>query len=271
VLVGAQASGADRRSLPHNDLDALEALLGAVRHRFGRVLIVVEGLYSMDGDHPDLARLVEIKRRFGAWLMVDEAHALGVMGARGTGSAEHLGVDPSGVDIWMGTLSKTLAGCGGYIAGKAALVDYLKCTLPGFVYSVGLAPPLAAAAAAALAVMAAEPERVARLQANGQRFRARALAQGLDVGTSAGLAIVPVMVRDSLKAVMLGQRLFERGINVLPIVHPAVPERTARLRFFITAEHGADTIDAAVDAVAEEAARVTDTGTTLGAAVRAFT
>ena len=129
--------------------------------------IVVEGLYSMDGDVADLPKLVELKQRYGAWLMVDEAHALGVLGARGRGLAEHFGIDPKRVDIWMGTLSKTLAGCGGYIAGSHELVEALKFRASGQVYSVGMSPPVAAAALAAL--QADE----GRARARGARARQR--------------------------------------------------------------------------------------------------
>ncbi|GMG80804.1 pyridoxal phosphate-dependent aminotransferase family protein [Paralimibaculum aggregatum] len=246
VTVGAQLSGAARLTMPHNDLDWLEDSLARRRGDFRHVLIAVEGLYSMDGDIPDLARLVEIKRRHGAWLMVDEAHSLGVLGATGRGLAEHCGVPPAAVDIWMGTLSKTLASCGGYICGQAALVRHLKARASGFVFSVALAAPLAAAATTALALMAREPERVARLQARAARFRDRARAAGIDTGLGQGFAVMPVMVGDSLRALRASAALFERGIYALPIVHPAVPERQARLRFFITAEHTEAEIDRAV-------------------------
>jgi 8-amino-7-oxononanoate synthase len=260
VLVGAKLSGAARQHFPHNDLDALDGLLSARRHGHERCLIAVESLYSMDGDHPDLARLIQLRDRYDAWLMVDEAHSLGVLGATGRGLAEEHGIDPSAVDIWMGTLSKTLASCGGYIAGSSALIDYLKFSAPGFIYSVGIPAPVAAAAIAALDVLAAEPERVTKLRANGRQFVDLARASGLDTGTSAGFAVVPVIVGDSLRAVQLSNRLLERGVNVLPIVHPAVPERAARLRFFITADHEPDQIRTAVDAVAEELTRLTQSG-----------
>jgi 8-amino-7-oxononanoate synthase len=252
VAIGAQLSGAARRSFAHNDLDALEATLSGVRRQFGRALIVVEGLYSMDGDVPDLARLIEIKQRHGAWLMVDDAHGLGVLGAGGRGLAQHAGIDPRLVDIWMGTLSKTLAGAGGYIAGPAPLIDFIRTSVGAFVFSVGLSPPVAAAAHAALGVMAREPERVTRLHANGAAFLAAAKRRGLDVGTSAGLAITPVILGESLKAALLSDRLSRRGYNVMPILHPAVPERLARLRFFVTSEHSPEQIEAAVAATAEE-------------------
>jgi 8-amino-7-oxononanoate synthase len=260
VVVGAELSGAARLPFAHNDLDALEDLLASRRHEHERCLIAVEALYSMDGDLPDLARLVELRDRYDAWLMVDEAHSLGVLGATGRGIAEELGINPTAVDIWMGTLSKTLSGCGGYIAGSTALAEYLKFTAPGFVYSVGMPPPVAAAAIASLALLAAEPERVAKLRANGRLFIELAKKAGLDTGTSAGFAVVPVMVGDSLRAVQLANRLLDRGINVLPIVHPAVPERAARLRFFLTAEHEPEHIKAGIEAVAEEMARLVKSG-----------
>jgi len=137
----------------------------------------------------------------------------------------------------MGTLSKTLAGCGGYIAGERALVEHLKYAAPGFVYSVGISPPLAAASLAALKIMVKEPERVVRLQENGQAFLRFAKEAGLDTGTSQGFAIVPLITGSSLKAATLSNRLFEQGINVQPIVYPAVEEKAARLRFFLSAMH----------------------------------
>lgn len=258
VITGATLSRAERRSFPHNDLQALDQLLTSLRPQFKRVLVVVEGLYSMDGDCPDLATLVAIKQRHGAWLMVDDAHGLGVLGETGKGLFEHCGIDPLDVDIWMGTMSKTLSSCGGYIAGCAALIEFLKCTSGGFVYSVGLPPAMAAAATAALDVLHAEPERVARLRENGAKFCAAAREHRLDIGTTTGLAVVPVIVYDSLVAVVLSQKLFERGINVQPIIHPAVPERTSRLRFFITSEHDEAQIRRTVTTIAEELRAVGD-------------
>jgi 8-amino-7-oxononanoate synthase len=249
ILAGATLSRAERRSFAHNDFGALNSLLGSIRPQFERVLIVVEGLYSMDGDIPDLPMLVDIKRRHDAWLMVDDAHGLGVLGPRGYGLFEHSSTDPRSVDIWMGTLSKTLAGCGGFIAGSTALVEYLKCMSGGFVYSVGLSPPLAAAAATALAILRREPERVERLRRVSRLFLDAAEAKGLNIGTSAGFAIVPIIVGNSVSAVALSQNLFERGVNVQPIIHPAVPERAARLRFFLTSEHAAGQIQETIRAI----------------------
>ena len=256
VVQGALLSGAQRLSYPHNDVEALDRTLGEVRHRYERVLVVTEGHFSMDGDVPPLPRLIEIKRRHRALLMVDEAHSMGVLGARGCGIAEHFGVDPADVDVWMGTLSKSLAGCGGYVAGTVALVEYLKFTAPGFVYSVGMSPPVAAASLAALRVMLREPERVQTLKARTALFLTLSREAGLDTGLSMGHSIVPVITGSSLKAALLSNRLFDRLINVQPIVAPAVEERAARLRFFLSSAHSEEQIRTTVNAVAWEVGRL---------------
>jgi len=237
ALQGALLSGARRLSFPHNDWQALDDMLAEHRHHFERVLIVVEGIYSMDGDFPDLPRFVEIKRKHRVFLMVDEAHSFGVMGRTGLGIREHFGLRGTDVDIWMGTLSKTLAGCGGYIAGETALIEHLKFLAPGFLYSVGMPPPVAAACLAALQCMQREPARVNLLRERGRYFLAGAKAAGINVGNSEGLAIVPTITGSSIKAARLSAALFERGINVQPILYPAVPEKSARLRFFVSSEH----------------------------------
>jgi 8-amino-7-oxononanoate synthase len=252
ILVGAKLSGATVRPFRHNDMAALEKLLDEERGCYKNALIVVEGLYSMDGDIPDLPRLIELKQRHNAWLMVDEAHALGVLGKHGRGVHEHFDIDPSDVDIWMGTLSKALSACGGYIAGSHELIEILKFRAAGQVYSVGMSPPVAAAASAALQLLKAEPERVARLQANGALFLEEARAHGLDTVTSRGYAIVPIMVGDIVRAGRITDRMLARGVNVLPIIYPAVPLKAARLRFFVTSEHTPEQIRTAVRIAAEE-------------------
>ncbi|MBL8396558.1 MAG: aminotransferase class I/II-fold pyridoxal phosphate-dependent enzyme [Candidatus Accumulibacter sp.] len=237
VLQGIALSGARRLPFAHNDWQALDGILAQQRHHFQRVLITLEGIYSMDGDFPDLPRFIEIKQRYRAFLMIDEAHSFGVMGAHGLGLREHFGVASREVDIWMGTLSKSLAGCGGYIAGERALVEHLKFLAPGFLYSVGMSPPVAAASLAALRCLQREPERVTALQERGRYFLAQAHAAGIDTGTSAGFAVVPAITGSSISAARLAAALFARGINVQPILYPAVPEKSARLRFFISCEH----------------------------------
>ncbi|MBM5574140.1 aminotransferase class I/II-fold pyridoxal phosphate-dependent enzyme [Deefgea sp. CFH1-16] len=249
ALQGILLSGAKRLPFAHNNYAALDEILSTQRRQFERVLIVVEGIYSMDGDFPDLPQLIEIKNRHRALLMVDEAHSFGVMGPTGMGIREHFGVAGQDVDIWMGTLSKTLSACGGYIAGEAALIEHLKFLAPGFLYSVGMPAPVAAAALAALNCMQQENQRVQTLQARGQYFLAQAKQRGIDTGHSAGLAIIPAIVGSSLKAARLSAALFAQGMNVQPILYPAVPEKAARLRFFISCEHSEQQIDATLDAL----------------------
>ena len=256
AMLGIQLSGARRMPFAHNDWDALDRLLAQCRMQYERVLIVIEGIYSMDGDFPDLPRFVDIKRRHRAFLMVDEAHSLGTMGPGGLGIQEHFGLRGSDVDIWMGTLSKALASCGGYVAGETALIEHLKCAAPGFVYSVGMAPPTAAAALAALRLIRAEPWRVQTLRERGQAFLDLARAAGIDTGSSAGLSVIPAITGSSLKAARLSEALYRRGINVQPIVYPAVQERSARLRFFISSEHSEAQIGSTVEVLAEELRRL---------------
>jgi 8-amino-7-oxononanoate synthase len=268
IVQGAILSGARRVPFRHLDAAAADKVLAEARPRHGHALLVIEGHYSMDGDVPDLAAFVAVARRHRAWLMVDEAHALGVLGPRGFGSADRAGIDPGEVDIWMGTLSKSLVSCGGYIAGRKDLVDYLKRMAPGFVFSVGMAPPAAAAALAALEILEGEPERVHRLNERAALFLNLAREAGLDVGGSIGAAIVPIITGSSIRAGRLAQAMFRRGVNVQPILYPAVPERAARLRFFLTAEHSEAQIREAVAILQEESRAVASEPTDLAAVAR---
>ncbi len=256
IIQGAILSGARRRPFPHNDWQALDELLDEVRYDYRRVLVAIEGVYSMDGDYPELPKFIEVKNRHKAFLMVDEAHSIGTMGRHGRGMSEHFHIHPNEVDIWMGTLSKSFGSCGGYIAGCKELVEYLKYTAPGFVYSVGIPPSNAAASLAAVRLLEEEPHRVARVQDNSRLFLRLAKRRGLNTGMSNNTPVVPVITGNSLHALMLSRKLFERGINVQPILYPAVEEAAARLRFFITSLHTGEQIRATVDAVAEELMRI---------------
>ncbi|MEN1679005.1 MAG: aminotransferase class I/II-fold pyridoxal phosphate-dependent enzyme [Planctomycetota bacterium] len=249
IVQGCKLSGALRRAFPHNDADACAQLLERYRGEHRRVLIVVEGVYSMDGDFSPVPKFVELKKQHKAYLMVDEAHSAGTMGATGRGMAEEQGVDPRDVDIWMGTLSKSFGSCGGYIAASKEIVEYLKYTAPGFVYSVGLSPPNTGAALASLQLLQDEPERVARLHENAALFLSLAKEAGLNTGASGGTPIVPVITGNSLYALGLSHALFDEGINVQPIMYPAVEEAAARLRFFVTATHTEEQIRKTVDLV----------------------
>jgi len=258
VHQGCVLSGARSLPFPHNDWQALDDLLTEQRRRFKRVLIVIEGVYSMDGDIPDLPRFIEVKQRHKALLMIDEAHSIGVLGAHGRGLGEHFSVNPADVDLWMGTLSKSFASCGGYIAGSGAVVEYLKYFASGFVYSVGISPPNAAAALAAIRVLKAEPQRVAMLHDRANLFLRLAHERGLNNGTSKDSPVVPVIVGDSFQCILLSKNLLDRGINVQPIIYPAVEDKAARLRFFINCTHTEEQIRFAVDTVANEFAKIKD-------------
>jgi 8-amino-7-oxononanoate synthase len=268
ITQGAMLSGARRVPFPHLDHEAADRLLRETRPRNGRSLLVIEGHYSMDGDIPDLPAFIAIARRNRAWLMVDEAHALGVLGPRGFGTADRFGADPTEIDIWMGTLSKSLVSCGGYIAGSKDLIDYLKLMAPGFVFSVGMAPPAAAAALAASEILKREPERVRRLNERTALFLQLAREGGLDVGGSVGASIVPIITGSSIRAGRLAQAMFERGVNVQPILYPAVPERAARLRFFVTAAHTEEQIRKTVSILLEESRQVASEQSDLAAVAR---
>ena len=256
AVMGVRLSGATARPFRHNRLEKLESILGEERARYRNCMVVIEGLYSTEGDIPDLARVVEIKEKFGAWLMVDDAHGAGVLGTGARGLAEHCGVDPRKVDIWMGTLSKAFASVGGYIAGDSELIEVLKHSAPGFVFSVGLPPPMGAVALTALRIIRCEPERVARLHKNGKQFLEEAHARGLDTGRSLGYGMLPIMVGASTRAAKLVHRMYARGINTSLIIYPGVPLNAGRLRFFLTSEFTPEEIRSAVQTAAEEIKQV---------------
>jgi len=219
IIQGSILSGARRRPFPHNDAKAADELLRELRHEYRRVLMIIEGAYSMDGDIPDLPAFIEVKRRHKALLMVDEAHSFGVLGATGRGINEYFGVNPADIDIIMATISKSLGNCGGLIAGCKELVEYLKYTAPGFVFSIGLPPGPAGGALAAVRLLEAEPQRVARLQENSKLFLTLAKERGLNTGLSKDTPVVPVILGSSINCLRLSKALFERGVNVMPILN----------------------------------------------------
>lgn len=253
VITGCLLSGGRRIAFPHNDWEALDKLLEENRCYHQRVLIIIEGVYSMDGDMPDLPRFIEVKKRHNCLLMVDEAHAAGVIGPRGFGSHDHFGLDGSEVDIWMGTLSKAFASCGGYICGSQALIENLKYNAPGAVlFSVGISPANTAAALAAARIIKREPDRAERLRARAALFLDRARMHGLSTGLACGTGVVPVILGNSVLCLKLGQQLARAGINVHPILYPAVSESAARLRFFITCNLTEEEVIYTVETIANE-------------------
>ena len=237
LIQGAKFSGAKRIAFPHNDYQWLSTYLEQYRDNYQRVLIVTEGIFSMDGDIPDIPALLAIKQKFQALLMVDEAHSMGVLGVTGRGIREYFDLDPHEVDIWMGTLSKSFASCGGYVAGTQALINHFKYSAAGFIYSAGISPANTAAALAAIQVMLAEPERVAVLRTRHQLLLSLLQARHIPTGLSHNTPIIPVVVGDDAKALALSQYLKQQSILALPIIYPAVAKNAARLRLFVNCLH----------------------------------
>ena len=261
IIQGAELSGARRRPFDHNDYESLDSILTEIRKDYRRVLIAIEGLYSMDGDYPDLPKFIEVKNKHKAWLYVDEAHSIGTLGETGRGIAEMQGVDRSEVECWMGTLSKSFGSCGGFIAGNRNLVEFLRYTTPGFVFAAGMPPANVGAALGALRKLKSEPQLVTQLQKNSALFLKLATDAGLDTGIAhAGTPIIPIITGASMKALRLSESLYEHGINAQPILYPAVPEKETRVRIFMTASHTEDQIRKSVEIIAEQWQRIVSGG-----------
>ena len=238
LIMGCALSGAHRLSFPHNDMAALDKLLATHRMKYKRTLIITEGVFSMDGDIADVPKLVELKEKYKALLMVDEAHSIGTIGKRGLGVVDHFDIDPKKIDVIMGTMSKAFASCGGFIAGSHVLIEQLKYFAPGLImYSAGLSPQNTAAALASLRLMLKEPERVQKIQDNAAHFLNLLKAGGINTGPSKDSPVVPVITGDDEKALRLVQALKEGGVNVHAMLYPSVPREQVRLRFFISSTH----------------------------------
>ena len=245
IIDGCRLSGADVVVYRHNDMDDLARRLAFCReHR--RRLVVSDAVFSMDGDILDLPRFLEVCRRHDAFSMIDEAHATGVLGATGRGLAEHWGC--AHADITVGTLSKALGSEGGFVCGAAELVDYLRNTARPFIFSTAPGAAAAAAADAALAVLEAEPGRVAELRRKTAFFTAALAARGIVVKTES--AIVPIPVGDARRAVAASARLLERGFLIPAIRYPTVAKGAARLRAAVMASHTEDALARAAEAIA---------------------
>lgn len=250
IVQGCILSGARRRPFPHGDWNAVDKILSQHRNKYRRVLIVLEGVYSMDGDYPNLPEFIKVRNRYRTLLMVDEAHSIGVLGKTGRGIGEHFNIDRRDVDVWMCTLSKTFASCGGYISGCKELVEYLKYTAPSFMFSVGMPPAQTGAALAALRVLEREPQRAQKLRDNSAYFKELARGYGMNVGLAQDTGVVPVIIGNSIKTLAASHQLFLHGINAHPILHPAVEEHQARIRFFLTSLHSFEQIKTTVDTLA---------------------
>ncbi|HEX5712422.1 MAG TPA: aminotransferase class I/II-fold pyridoxal phosphate-dependent enzyme [Solirubrobacterales bacterium] len=258
ILDGCRLSGAKLRPFRHNRMDKLEKMLQRAATDGGGVLVIVDGVFSMEGDVCDLPRIVELCKEYGARLMVDEAHGAGVLGARGAGACELFGLEDQ-VDLRMGTFSKSLASCGGFIAGPADVIEYLRISSRSFVFSASAVPAAVGAALAALRVIRADgPQLFERLLDNAEYLREGLRHLGLKViepgtlpdGTVATTPVVPVMVGDDWQAVLLWKALFDNGVYTNVAIHPAVPPGGALLRTSLMATHEREHLDGALGTIA---------------------
>jgi len=250
IIDGIALSKADVRYFRHNDAEDLERKLSGFR---GRKLVVVEGVYSMDGDLADLPAIVAVAKRHGARIMIDEAHSAFVFGKRGRGLAEHFGLEDA-IDIHMGTFSKSLGGQGGYVVGSRKLIRYLRGYGRAYVFSCALAPAVVGGLIKACDLARAEPELRARLWANTGRMQSYLRDRGVDIGDSAS-QIIPVMVRDDRRVFRVAEENLERGVYVNPVRYPAVGKNKSRLRISVTAAHAPADLLAAADVIADVLAR----------------
>ena len=254
ILDGVKISGAKLRPFRHNQMPKLERMLERAAGDGGGVLVVVDGVFSMEGDVCDLPSVVELCERYGARLMVDEAHAVGVLGARGAGSAELFGLEDR-VDLRMGTFSKSLASCGGFIAGSSEVIDFLRISSRPFIFTASAVPAAVGAALGALRVIRSEgPELMGRLLGNAAYLRQGFRDLGLQViepgrlpdGTEANTPVVPVLVGEDWQAVLLWKALFDAGVYTNVALHPAVPPGAALLRTSLMATHERAHLDRAL-------------------------
>lgn len=233
-------------------MESLESKLKKLRYKYRRVLIVVEGVYSMDGDICKLPELIKLKNKYNALLMVDEAHSIGTIGENGRGVTSYYNIDPKEVDVLMGTLSKSLNSCGGYIAGSKRFIHYLRYNSPGFIFSVGITPANAAAAYASLEICEREEHLFERLKKNSTYFLSKLKSLNVNTGDSYDTPIIPMIIGNTDKALMFAEKLYQRGVNAMPIVYPAVKESQARIRFFMSSAHTKENIDQTIQIIKEE-------------------
>jgi len=246
IIDGARLSRAEIKVFPHKDVDAADALLAETAHPGRRQLLITDGVFSMDGDIAPLPGLVEVAERHGAVMMIDDAHASGVLGKGGAGTVDHFGLHGR-VDIQVGTLSKAIGVLGGFIAGPHHLIEWLENRGRPFLFSTSAPPSVVAACIAALDVLRDEPDRLDRLWTNTAMFKELLHALGFDTGASE-TPITPVMTGDEEKTQTLARRLFEEGVFCPAIVFPTVGRGRARVRTIVTADHTEDDLREAAEA-----------------------
>lgn len=248
IIDGGRLSKAARRIYPHKDMKALEAILkdsAGTRRR----MVVTDGVFSMDGDIAPLPEIMDLADRYDAFVMVDDAHASGVMGPNGRGTPSHFGISDR-VQVQIGTLSKAVGAVGGYVAGERRLIDYLSSVARPLLFSSSHPPSVIATCSAAVDVMLEEPERIARLWENARHFKEGLKKLGFDTGASE-TPITPVMVGDTAKAQAFSQKLFEEGVFALAICFPTVARGKDRLRTIVSSGHAAKDLDFALEKFAK--------------------
>ncbi len=251
VSQGLKLSGAVTRRFPHNDFERVRRILEKDREKYEKVLIIIEGAYSMDGDIAPVDEFVKLKKEFGCFLMVDEAHSSCVIGENGGGVDEYFGLEEGDIDVKMGTLSKGLGACGGYIAGSREMIEYLKYNLPGFVFSVGLSPVLAAAALKAIEILQRDNSRVKSLHENIAVFMREAQRHGFNTCMAGETAITPIFIGDDELAFKLSMIMLDDGVFVPPALYPSVPRGRARLRYCLNSAHTEEQIVYALNVLAK--------------------
>lgn len=246
IVDGCLMSGAEFRRFKHNDMEHLEIMLKSVPEGVSK-MVVADSVFSMDGDIIDLPKVAELCKKYNAWLMMDEAHSVGVLGRTGTGIEEHFGLD-NVIDIKMGTLSKAIPSVGGYVAANKEIIAYLRHASRAYIFSAALPPAQAAAANEAFKVILDEPWRIEKLNANTQQFIGGLKSAGFDTLLTE-TAIVPVMCGTDEVAFAMTREGQRQDVFILPVVSPAVPEGLARLRATVTAAHEHDEIDRAMNII----------------------
>lgn len=242
LIDGCRLSRAQVRVFPHRDLDALAAMMDADRGQYRRSLIVVEGVFSMDGDFFPLDGLVHLAKRFGAWTYVDDAHGTGVVGPEGRGTAAHFGVEDQ-IDVIVGTLGKSLGTVGAYVAGSRTLTDFLISRARSFIFTTGTPPAMAAASLEALRISLAEPWRREAVRDRASQLRDRLEAAGREPNGAHDGHIVPVTIGDPMRTMLLVTEMRKRGFLIGGVRPPTVPAGTSRLRISVSAMHPPELID----------------------------
>jgi len=248
IVDGCLMSGAEFRRFRHNEMDHLEGLLKNAPADVAK-LVIADSVFSMDGDIIDLPRMVALCKQYNAWLMIDEAHSVGVLGEKGTGIEEYYNLYGA-IDIKMGTLSKTIPSVGGYVAASKDIITYLRHSSRAYIFSAALPPAQAAAANEAFKVILDEPERIVKLNLNTKQFIGGLKSMGFDTMLTE-TAIVPVLCGDDQTAFEMTREAQHQDVFVLPVVSPAVPEGLARLRATVTAAHEPSEIERAMDIIGE--------------------